>query len=213
MFGYALIGLWLSGLNYSALRNSSWPRRLVQCGLVIGIFMTVGLLTSPGILGGVDAMDSAPWHVNSDGAAQPRARPTRAPPPLLRNAAISRRIAAFSFLRPAVEPTTRGLLARIDPRSYSGLRDSSPSCDHSALRLHADQVIEVRPRRKHCRSLAGGVLSSGDRIRLFQAANCSDLVSFLSQCPRRRTKPRSNEVGNHARALRSRRAGPGDGDL
>jgi len=64
MFGYALIGLWLSGLNYSALRNSSWPRRLVQCGLVIGIFMTVGLLTSPGILGGVDAMDSAPWYVN-----------------------------------------------------------------------------------------------------------------------------------------------------
>jgi hypothetical protein len=64
MFGYGLVGVWLLGLNYSARRHFSWPRRLVQFGLVIGITMTVGLLTGPGILGGVDAMDSAPWYVN-----------------------------------------------------------------------------------------------------------------------------------------------------
>jgi len=67
MFGYALIGLWLLGLNYSALSRSSRPCRLVQIGFVSGIVMTVGLLTRPGLLGGAGAIASAPWHVNVGG--------------------------------------------------------------------------------------------------------------------------------------------------
>ena len=63
-FGYSLVGLWLVGLNYSALRHPLWPRRLAQFGLVIGLLMAVGFLTVPGILGGVDAFDTAPWYLN-----------------------------------------------------------------------------------------------------------------------------------------------------
>ncbi len=62
-FGYALLGLWLLGLNYSAQRRSTWPRRLVQFGLVSGASMAVGLLTGPGIVGRIDNPDLAPWFV------------------------------------------------------------------------------------------------------------------------------------------------------
>ena len=50
-FGYALVGLWLLGLNYSAQRRNGWPRRLVRFGLVSGASMAVGLLTGPHELG------------------------------------------------------------------------------------------------------------------------------------------------------------------
>jgi hypothetical protein len=68
--GYALVGLWLSGLNYYyyyyyfAQRRSTWPRRLVQFGLVSGAIMAIGLLMGPGIVGGVDDPELAPWFVN-----------------------------------------------------------------------------------------------------------------------------------------------------
>jgi len=62
-FGYALVGLWLLGLNYSAQRRNRWPRRLVQFGLVSGANMAVGLLTGPGIVGRVDDPALAPWFV------------------------------------------------------------------------------------------------------------------------------------------------------
>jgi hypothetical protein len=60
-FGYALVGLWLLGLNYFAQRMDRWPRRLVQFGLVSGTIMAIGLLTSPGIVGRVDDPELAPW--------------------------------------------------------------------------------------------------------------------------------------------------------
>ena len=65
-FGYALVGLWLLGLNYYyfAQRRSTWPRRLVQFGLVSGAIMAIGLLTGPGIVGRVDDPEVAPWFVN-----------------------------------------------------------------------------------------------------------------------------------------------------
>jgi len=62
-FGYGLVGLWLLGLNYSAQRSSTWPRRLVRFGLITGASMAVGLLTGLGIVGRVDDPELAPWFV------------------------------------------------------------------------------------------------------------------------------------------------------
>ena len=62
-FGYGLVGLWLLGLNYSALRRNGWPRRLLRFGLVSGASMSVGLLTVPGIVGRIDNPELAPWFV------------------------------------------------------------------------------------------------------------------------------------------------------
>ena len=58
-FGYALIGLWLLGLNYSAQGWPAFPRRLAQFGMVAGGIATVGILAGPGIIAGTDAADSA----------------------------------------------------------------------------------------------------------------------------------------------------------
>jgi hypothetical protein len=64
-FGYALLGLWLLGLNYYFnQRRRTWPRRLVQFGLITGAIMAVGLLTGPGIVGRIDDPVVAPWFVN-----------------------------------------------------------------------------------------------------------------------------------------------------
>jgi hypothetical protein len=60
-FGYALVGLWLLGLNYLARRMDGWPRRLIQFGLVSGASMAIGLLTGPGMVGRVDDPELAPW--------------------------------------------------------------------------------------------------------------------------------------------------------
>jgi len=62
--GYALIGLWLLGLSYSALHSHSMSHGLVIFGIVIGILMALGLLAIPGIFRGIDAWDTAPWYVN-----------------------------------------------------------------------------------------------------------------------------------------------------
>ncbi len=64
-FGYALVGLWLLGLNYIfAQRRNRWPRRLVRFGLVSGAIMAIGLLTGPGIVGRIDDPELAPWFVS-----------------------------------------------------------------------------------------------------------------------------------------------------
>jgi len=62
-FGYALIGLWLVGLNYSALNWTAFPRTLARYGLMTGWFMAIGLIAAPGILTGVDTMERASWFV------------------------------------------------------------------------------------------------------------------------------------------------------
>jgi len=62
-FGYALVGLWLLGLNYSTQRRNRSRRRLVRLGLVSGACMAVGLLTGPGIVGRIDNPELAPWFV------------------------------------------------------------------------------------------------------------------------------------------------------
>jgi hypothetical protein len=62
--GNALIGLWLLGLNYSALQSNPWPHNLVVLGIVVGIIMALGLATIPGIFNGIDSWEAAPWYVN-----------------------------------------------------------------------------------------------------------------------------------------------------
>jgi hypothetical protein len=64
MFGYALVGVWLFSLSYAVLRSSWWPRCLAQLGLLTAVSMAIGFLAGPGILGGVDETDAAPWFVN-----------------------------------------------------------------------------------------------------------------------------------------------------
>jgi hypothetical protein len=67
--GNALIGVWLLALNYSALTGANWPRGLSVAGIVVGIILMLGLATLPGILGGIDAWEAAPWYVNTIGQA------------------------------------------------------------------------------------------------------------------------------------------------
>jgi hypothetical protein len=62
-FGYALIGLWLVGLNYSALNWPAFPRTLAQYGLLTGWIMAIGILAAPGILAHIDVMQAASWFV------------------------------------------------------------------------------------------------------------------------------------------------------
>ncbi|HLC05108.1 MAG TPA: hypothetical protein VJK02_18905 [Anaerolineales bacterium] len=67
--GNGLIGLWLLGLNYSALSGTPWSYGLAIFGLISGVIMALGLLTTPGILGGIDSQESASWIVNYVGQA------------------------------------------------------------------------------------------------------------------------------------------------
>jgi len=63
--GNALIGLWLAVLCYSMLSGGTLPHNLVVFGLVVGAFMTMGLLGIPGILARVDTMESLPWYLGA----------------------------------------------------------------------------------------------------------------------------------------------------
>jgi hypothetical protein len=61
--GNALIGLWLVLLCYSMQPAEILPRNLVLFGLAVGVIMAIGLLGLPGILAGVDSMESLPWYL------------------------------------------------------------------------------------------------------------------------------------------------------
>ena len=58
MTGYALIGLWLIGLN----RAAPWPRGLGTLGRIAGIIMALGLASVPSIILGIDSVEEATWH-------------------------------------------------------------------------------------------------------------------------------------------------------
>ena len=62
--GNALIGLWLAAFCYSMVPGAALPHNLVIFGLVVGAFMAMGLLGIPGILTGVDSMESLPWYLS-----------------------------------------------------------------------------------------------------------------------------------------------------
>ena len=55
--GNAMIGLWLLGLNYSALRDNSFPQSLAIFGLISGVILALGLVTIPGIFRGIDSQE------------------------------------------------------------------------------------------------------------------------------------------------------------
>jgi hypothetical protein len=61
--GYALIGFWLAGFCYAYLHGDALPHNLVIFGVVVGVFMAIGLLGIPGILAGIDSMESMPWYL------------------------------------------------------------------------------------------------------------------------------------------------------
>jgi hypothetical protein len=61
--GYALIGLWLAIFCISVLRSDALPHNLVIFGIVAAAFMAVGLTGIPGILAGIDSLESMPWYL------------------------------------------------------------------------------------------------------------------------------------------------------
>jgi hypothetical protein len=63
--GNALIGLWLAAFCYSMLSGDILPHNLIVFGIVVGSFMTFGLLGIPGILTHVDTMESLPWYLGA----------------------------------------------------------------------------------------------------------------------------------------------------
>ncbi|MEK6753372.1 MAG: hypothetical protein AABZ00_14030 [Chloroflexota bacterium] len=62
--GYAFIGLWVLALNYHSQHHGIWPPGLTRLGQVAGAIMTLGWLSIPGILGGVDSPTDASWMEN-----------------------------------------------------------------------------------------------------------------------------------------------------
>jgi len=63
--GNALIGIWLLTMCTSLLGGETVPHNLVVFGIVVGSFMTMGLLGIPGILARVDTMESLPWYLGA----------------------------------------------------------------------------------------------------------------------------------------------------
>jgi hypothetical protein len=61
--GNALIGVWLLSFCYSMHSSSVLPRPLTWFGFVVAGFMALGLIGIPGILAGIDSMESMPGYL------------------------------------------------------------------------------------------------------------------------------------------------------
>jgi hypothetical protein len=57
------LGAWLVVLNRGAAAASGWPGRLQALGVAAGALMAVGIVTTPGIVLGLDDMATAPAWV------------------------------------------------------------------------------------------------------------------------------------------------------
>ena len=62
--GNAFIGIWLITFSDFAQRNNMLPRKLLTFGLIVGSIMAVGIVAIPGIVMGVDSMESTPWYIS-----------------------------------------------------------------------------------------------------------------------------------------------------
>jgi hypothetical protein len=61
--GFALVGLWLIGVNRGLASDETLPRQLATLGLATGVVMALGLASIPGIVLGIDDMASAPGWI------------------------------------------------------------------------------------------------------------------------------------------------------
>jgi hypothetical protein len=64
-FGSALLGIWLLMANRLHRNAPELPRGLIMLGVTAAIFMIIGWLALPGVLGRIDHPDLAPWYVNA----------------------------------------------------------------------------------------------------------------------------------------------------
>lgn len=62
--GNALIGLWMLVFNNLTQQSNALPSKLTRFGRVVGAIMSVGVLAIPGIVMGLDSMESTPWYVS-----------------------------------------------------------------------------------------------------------------------------------------------------
>lgn len=69
MAGFAAIGLWLVGLNVLARQANEWPQSLAIAGMVVGGFMALGVLATPGLFTGIDSWEASPWYIKYVGMA------------------------------------------------------------------------------------------------------------------------------------------------
>lgn len=63
LFGYAILGPWVIGINLAARRDAWWPRFQTTLGLIAGVTMLCGYFATPAILNGLDDPGRAPWYV------------------------------------------------------------------------------------------------------------------------------------------------------
>ena len=54
--GFAFIGLWLTGLNYTAWQNELLPKGLSILGIIAGVLLVLGFSSLPGLIRNVDSM-------------------------------------------------------------------------------------------------------------------------------------------------------------
>jgi len=62
--GYAMIGLWVIGLNYAARQGSFLPGGMSTFGLVLGVVMLLGFAAVPDLIKGTDSLEAMSPVVN-----------------------------------------------------------------------------------------------------------------------------------------------------
>lgn len=70
---YALIGLWVISLNYTAYQNDLLPKGISLYGFLVGVVMALGFASLPGLIRNIDSTDfmspllSGIWHASIRG--------------------------------------------------------------------------------------------------------------------------------------------------
>ena len=69
--GFAVVGVWLIASNRGIASDTRlrWPRRHLRLGVVAGAVMALGFISVPGIVTGLDNMDSAPGWIQAGGVS------------------------------------------------------------------------------------------------------------------------------------------------